>query len=220
MQPSVLPLSGKPVKSGRSGTWKKLAGWTLALLMLSACDVVKLDGSGNPIIPADPNAGPDYADQTPQQIAQGFWGPKILPAARRQALDWPALKQAQEKLAGTDTKSTYSKFSAKVSGVDADGMERKLTLNVNGDTVLLQLGPVIKGNAVRDAAGFIHFEDFKNQVQFAQVARALNKQALSGLPAIDASWVGQPVDVLAAFTLSHNSLDDGVALDIKRGTSQ
>ncbi|WP_413741026.1 DUF2291 family protein [Sodalis sp. RH15] len=220
MQLSVLRILGKQATSGNPGTGKKLATWALALLLLSACDVVKLGSDGKPIIPADPTAGPDYSNQTPQQIAQEFWGPKILPAARSQALDWPALKQAQEKLAGTDTKSVYSKFSAKVGAVDADGMERKLTLNVNGDTVLLQLGPVIKGNAVRDAAGFIHFEDFKNQVQFAQVSRALNKQALGGLPAIDPSWVGQPVDVLAAFTLSHGSIDDGVALDIKRGASQ
>ncbi len=220
MQLSVLRTWGKQVTLDTPGIGRKLTTWALALLLLSACDVVKLDRDGKPIIPADPSAGPDYSDQTPQQIAQEFWGPKVMPAAHGQALDWPAVKQAQGNLNSTDPKNVQSKFSAKVAAVDADGMERKLTLNVNGDTVLVQLGPVIKGNAVRDAAGFIRFEDFKNQVQFAQVSRALNKQALSGLPAIDASWVGQPVDVLAAFTLSHGSIDDGVALEIKRGASQ
>jgi len=199
---------------------RKAVIWAMALLLLSACDVVKLDRDGKPIIPVDPSAGPDYSVQTPQEIAQEFWGPKIMPAAHGQALDWAALKQAQAKLTATDTKSVYSKFSGKVTAVDVDGLERKLTLNLNGETVLLQLGPIIKGNAVRDAAGFIRFEDFKNQVQFAQVARALNKKALSGLPSLDASWVGQPVDVLAAFTLSQQSIDDGVALEIKRGASQ
>jgi hypothetical protein len=37
---------------------------------------------------------------------------------------------------------------------------------------------------------------------------------------LDATWVGQPVNVLAEFTLSHDSIDDGVALEIKRGAAQ
>jgi predicted lipoprotein len=194
--------------------------WLMALLLLTACRVVDLDSSGKPIIPADPSAGPDYSNQTPQQIAQEFWAPKILPVAHAQALDWAALKQTQGQLAAGQTKSVYSQFFAKISAIDADGMQRKLTLNVNGEVVILQLGPIIQGNAVRDAAGFIHFDDFKNQVQFARIARALNVRAISGLPPLDATWVGQPVDVLAAFTLSHDSIDDGVALEITRGTAQ
>lgn len=190
------------------------------LLLLAACDVVGLDSNGKPILPVDPSAGPDYSNQTPAQIAQAFWTPKVLPAARANALDWAALKQAQGQIKGVDGKSVYTRFSGKVSAVDADGLERRLTLSVNGEPVSVQLGPIIKGNAVRDAAGFLRFEDFKNQVQFAQVAKALNKQALSGLPALDAGWVGQPVDVLAAVTLRAGSIDDAVALEIKRGTAQ
>ncbi|WP_410015211.1 DUF2291 family protein [Sodalis sp. C49] len=190
------------------------------LLLLTACDVVGLDSNGKPVIPADPSAGPDYSNQTPAQIAQAFWAPKVLPAAHAQALDWTALKQAQGQVKGVDGKSVYTRFSGKVTAVDADGLERKLTLSVNNEPVTLQLGPIIRGNAVRDAAGFLRFEDFKNQVQFAQVAKALNKQALSGLPAVDGGWVGQQVDVLAAVTLRADSIDDAVALELKRGTAQ
>ena len=199
---------------------RKAATWAMALLLLSACTVVDLDSDGKPIIPADPSAKPDFSNETPQQIAQNYWKPKILPAAHSQALDWAALKQAQGQLSGTQNKSVYSKFTGTVTALDTEGLERKLTLNVNGEKVTLQLGPILRGNAVRDAAGFIRFEDFKNQVQFAQVARALNKLALSSLPPLDAGWVGQPVTVLAAFTLSHDSIDDGVVLEIKRGNGQ
>lgn len=190
------------------------------ILLLTACDVVGLDSNGKPIIPADPSAGPDYSNQTPAQIAQDFWTPKVLPAAHANALDWTALKQAQGQVKGIDGKSVYTKFSGKVTAVDTDGLERRLTLSVNGEPVALQLGPIVKGNAVRDAAGFLRFEDFKNQVQFAQVAKALNKRALSGLPPMDAGWVGQPVAVLAAVTLRPGSIDDAVALEIKRGAAQ
>lgn len=192
----------------------------LAIILLSACHVVDLDSNGKPVIPVDPAAGPDYSNQTPAQIAEGFWSSKILPAAHTQALDWTALKQAQGQLKGTENNSVYSRISGKISALDSDGMERKLTVSVNGEPVILQLGPIIKGNAVRDAAGFIRFEDFKNQVQFAQIAKAFNKQAISGLPALDQGWIGQPVEVLAAFTLRANELADGVPLEIKRGTAQ
>jgi len=192
----------------------------LALFLLSACTVVALDSSGNPIIPTDPSAGPDFANQTPAQIAQGFWASKIMPAAHTKALDWAAVKQVQSRLKDTQTQSVYARISGKITGLDTEGLARKLTVNVNGESVVMQLGPIITGNAVRDAAGFIRFDDFKNQVQFAQVAKALNKQALSGLPALDASWIGQSVDVLAAFTLNPNSLDDGVPMEIKRGAIQ
>jgi len=192
----------------------------LALLLLSACTVVALDSNGNPIIPTDPTAGPNYANQTPAQIAEGLWASKILPAAHTQALDWTAIKPAQSRLKDAQTQSVYVRINGKITGLDTDGLERKLTVSVNDQPVVMQLGPIVKGNAVRDAAGFIHFEDFKNQVQFAQVAKALNKQALSGLPPLDAGWVGQSVQVLAAFTLGPDSLDDGIALDIKRGSAQ
>ncbi len=198
---------------------RKAAIGCLAIL-LAACTVVDLDSDGNPIIPADPSAGPDYSNQTPAQIAQSLWASKILPAAHGQALDWTALKQAQGKLNPTENKSVYVKFTGKISALDTEGLERNLTAIVNGEQVSLQLGPIIKGNAVRDAAGFIRFEDFKNQVQFAQVARALNKQALSGLPALDAGWIGQNAEILAAFTLRPDGLADGVALEIKRGAAQ
>ncbi|MEA9389418.1 DUF2291 family protein [Acerihabitans sp. TG2] len=193
---------------------------SLALLLLCACTVVDLDSSGNPIIPTDPSAEPNFTNQTPAQIAQGLWASKILPAAHTQALDWTALKQAQSGLKEAQTQSVYARISGKITGLDTEGLQRKLTVTVNGESVVMQLGPIIKGNAVRDAAGFIHFDDYKNQVQFAQVAKALNKEALSSLPALDASWVGQSVDVLAAFTLSPNSVDDGVPMEIKRGATQ
>ena len=45
----------------------------------------------------------------------------------------------------------------------------------------LQIGPVIFGTALRDSLPFIHFGDFVNQIQFAQVSRALNDLATKHL---------------------------------------
>ena len=45
-------------------------------------------------------------------------------------------------------------------------------------TVAIQIGPVIRGTALRDASGFIHFSDFTNQSDYAAAANALNDSAL------------------------------------------
>ena len=41
----------------------------------------------------------------------------------------------------------------------------------------LQIGPVLRGTALRDSLDFVKFGDFVNQVAFAEVATALNERA-------------------------------------------
>lgn len=70
--------------------------------------------------------------------------------------------------------------------------------------IYLAIGPVLRGNALRDAVGFIAFNDFTNQVEFAQVSDALKSRADADLISqtdFDV-LVGQTVHVLGAFTLS------------------
>ncbi len=45
--------------------------------------------------------------------------------------------------------------------------------------VTLQIGPVVYGTAVRDSLPFISFGDFVNQIQYAQVSKALNDRAVA-----------------------------------------
>ena len=65
---------------------------------------------------------------------------------------------------------------------------------------LLQVGPVIRGTALRDALSFIRFTDFTNQIEFAAVAGALNDRVLSDvLGHVDlAALAGQRVRILGA----------------------
>ena len=46
-------------------------------------------------------------------------------------------------------------------------------------TVAIQVGPVLRGTALRDALGFVRFTDFVNQFDFAAVANALNERVLT-----------------------------------------
>jgi predicted lipoprotein len=47
--------------------------------------------------------------------------------------------------------------------------------------VWLQVGPVIQGMAVRDAVGFIGFDQFVNQIDYAEAGNALNQQVLDAV---------------------------------------
>jgi len=48
----------------------------------------------------------------------------------------------------------------------------------SSQVVAIQIGPVMRGTALRDASGFIQFSDFTNQSEYAAAANALNESAL------------------------------------------
>jgi len=77
--------------------------------------------------------------------------------------------------------------------------------------VTIQIGPVIKGNSLRDAMPFINFQNFTNQIEFAEVGRAFNARVLTELqPAIDALAAGQSVSFAGTFSM--NSVSDKILL--------
>ncbi|MAU13862.1 MAG: hypothetical protein CL607_28855 [Anaerolineaceae bacterium] len=69
--------------------------------------------------------------------------------------------------------------------------------------IYLAIGPVLRGNALRDAVGFIAFNDFTNQVEFAQVSDALKERADVEVltPFGVDERIGQTIRFLGAFTL-------------------
>lgn len=197
-----------------------LKQWGAALvgcttLLLAACTVVDLDENGKPILPADPNAKASFDNQTPQQIAQQTWQPRVIDAANNHALDATALA-TQLKTPAAKAQSVFVRLTSQVEKLDAsNAREQKLVMNVNGQPLEIQLGPVVRGNAIRDATGF-KFEDFTNQVQFAQLSRAYNREAVKSLPKVDESWSGKTATVLMAVTLNGGKAEDAVALTLKQ----
>ena len=199
-----------------------LSQWGAALtgaaaLLLTACTVVDLDENGKPIIPADPNAKANFDNQTPQQIAQQTWQPRVLTAANQHALDASALA-TQLKTPSSTPQSVFVRLTGKVERVDiSNEREQKVVMQVNGQQLAIQTGPVMRGNAIRDAAGF-RFDEFTNQVQFAQLSRAFNREAVKHLPKIDESWNGKNATVLFATTITGGTPGDAAALDLKQET--
>jgi predicted lipoprotein len=60
---------------------------------------------------------------------------------------------------------------------------------------------------VRDALEFIKFDDFNNQIEFANISREINFYIRDNIvPSVDDSWKpGMVVDFLGAFTLFDGS---------------
>ncbi|AHM75548.1 DUF2291 family protein [Yersinia hibernica] len=195
----------------------KAGGLLVISAVLVACTVVDLDENGKPILPVDPNAVVSDYNQPPDKVAATIWVSKVMPFANSNAASWQQVKQQQSQPAtGKNSQSRFVRFSGKVVAVETEGREGAITIAVDGDEQILQLGPIVKGNAIRDASTFIRFEDFKNQVQYAQLAKALSKRALQDVAKPDASWVGQQVDVLAALTLTPTSLSQAVPLSLNK----
>jgi predicted lipoprotein len=66
----------------------------------------------------------------------------------------------------------------------------------------IQVGPVIKGAAIRDSLSFISFDEFENQIEFAKLANSMNKKACaSALGTTEvSSMVGKEIEFVGFFT--------------------
>jgi len=197
---------------------KRMLAVLTGMALLSACTVVDLDADGKPILPKDPHAKPSYTTQTPQQIAEETWQSRVMTTANSHALSWADMEAKSQTVKPGGRESVFVRAGGTASAFDESSpRERTLTLMINGKPVAVSVGPVLRSNAIRDAAGF-RFEEFTNQVQYAQLTRALNRHAVKQLPPLDASWVNQPVQALLAVTIGQNSVEDVVAVELKRGT--
>lgn len=79
-------------------------------------------------------------------------------------------------------------------------------IDIDGDgtaDAVLQLGPVIKGTTLRDVLPFFDFTSFKDQIEYAQLSRALNAKAYATateeLPRDDLT--GREIEAVGAFSM-------------------
>jgi predicted lipoprotein len=96
-----------------------------------------------------------------------------------------------------------SRAGSMVVSVDAPSGAREVTL---------QIGPVVRGTAIRDNLPFVSFGDVTNQIQFAQVSRAINDRAVAGIrPGLEALEApGTKVEFSGAMNVS--AADDTVLI--------
>ncbi|TYB50553.1 DUF2291 domain-containing protein [Nonomuraea sp. PA05] len=139
---------------------------------------------------------------------------KVVPAVQAAAVDLPVLlkaladdKEAAGQKYGKRQGTGPYTFAVKATGTAGEAKSGLLPVTVEGlpdDTrVSLQIGPAINGTALRDAAGYITFGQFTNQVEYADAATALNDEMraklLDGLDT--AALDGETISFVGAFTL-------------------
>lgn len=79
---------------------------------------------------------------------------------------------------------------------------RKAMLDTDGDgkaDLTLQLGAVIKGTALRDIAPFYDFNDFRDQIEFAKLGRAINDRVSAALTLPEGDLTGRMVQFTGVF---------------------
>ena len=180
---------------------------------LSACKIVataKRQSGG------DEGSGGDF---DPAAMVSAIWSAKVIPYLAAKAGPLPevlALARANPDEAGKRYGYRAQQggepwtYIVKVDGriVAADTASRAATISVDtkGDgkvAALVQIGPAMRGTALRDALNFVSFNDFKNQIDYAQFGKAFNQHVvrveLANLPRD--KLVGRDVSVLGAFTL-------------------
>jgi predicted lipoprotein len=76
-----------------------------------------------------------------------------------------------------------------------------------GENVTIQIGPVVLGTAVRDATGIVSFNQFTNQIDYADVSKEMNARAIhDALGGKDPlTFNGKPIRFVGAFTYDPHS---------------
>jgi predicted lipoprotein len=153
--------------------------------------------------------------------------PRLLDEASRTAVDVAEARRLAAQPAATGAPGRRSLFVKVTGGVTAVerrsrvGLARLRTDERPEGEVGVQIGPVVRGTALRDAATFIRFNDFANQFEFAAVSNALHERALRDVVTrldLDTA-VGQRVTVIGAATLQAGAPADApidlVPIDIR-----
>jgi predicted lipoprotein len=195
---------------------------------LVACTIL-LPGAGCRVVRDEPQGGGAAAPTGGAARGQGFdaaawtagvWDGQVLPHFDHDAVALPqvlaALKEGPDeagKKYGRRADQEGSPWSftvrgkGKVASVNTESRAGTVVVAVDApggaQDVTLQVGPVVKGTAVRDSLPFFSFGDVTNQIEFAQVARALNERAVAGVkPGLTELRPGTAVEFTGALNVS------------------
>ena len=154
----------------------------------------------------------------PAAYVDSIWSAKLLPALSNSAVDARALLNALEQSPGA-ARAKYCRQTAngpcylivkgegRVVTVDQHSRSGFLAVDIapfdGRPDVTIQVGPVLRGVALRDATGIVQFTNFANQIAFADVGNELNTRVLKTVlaPLDTAPWKGRAVEFAGAASL-------------------
>lgn len=182
--------------------------FTALCLGLAGCKFVKT---------ADQQAQAAANAFDPDRMVAGSWDTKVLPYLKQRAGAFETVTaliasdpDAAAKTYGHKEKEGNAPwtYAATVKGtiLTAETKSRAgyVEVDVNGDgkaDLRVAIGPAIRGTALRDSLGFVNFNEFKNQIDWAQYGKSFNTHVnatvLEKLPRD--GLVGKRIEALGAF---------------------
>ena len=168
-----------------------LAGTAICSILglVPACTIVR-HGTGGSAEESSAQKAAANEDFDAKAYVKTNWATKVEPEMAANAVDLKeilaALKKdpeaAQKKYGRRKDETAVFNFLVKGTetiksvntGSAAGVLELDLANPSGGGGVKLQIGPVIKSSAIRDGLEFIHFGDFTNQLDFANISKELN----------------------------------------------
>ncbi len=129
----------------------------------------------------------------PVSYVDNIWESKILPTIRDDSEDINFILEelfankevTEEKYgsrSGTGSYSFMVKGRGNITKLNTKSRVGTLAIDLDKDfntEVFITIGPVIKKDSVRDAVKFIQFNDFVNQLDFAEVSRIIKTRVLN-----------------------------------------
>ncbi|MDE2112457.1 MAG: DUF2291 domain-containing protein [Alphaproteobacteria bacterium] len=156
-----------------------------------------------------------------QRYVAEIWGSKARPYLEKRAVSLPILVQqidenitragrAYGRQATQDGPWTFvAEGEGVVEDIQRQSREGRAIITVDiprspSISFAVQVGPVISGNAVRDALPFVTFDDFPDQIAFADVGHRLTEQALhDSVEQLSRLRIGEQVRFLGAFSIAN-----------------
>ena len=182
----------------------------VVFLVLKPPFVVRpLPGSGASESRSDP------AQSAAAKFVEPIWASKVLPAIQDKAEDIATVlpeiranpEAAGQKHGRREATNPYNyivKGTGKVVEVNTQSQAGTAIVEIPGldEKIALQIGPVVRGTSVRDATGEVSFNQFSNQLDYADVAKEMNARALKAAvgKVSPASLAGKTITFLGVFT--------------------
>jgi len=228
-------MGGKTVMRRSTKLLLTFAAAVVCLAVIGACTVVKIeedDGDGEDQYATWKKTGTGF--QASEYVA-AVWDERILPVYEEQAVDYTTVlsslrddRQSASERYGLARETGEPFFVFKVRGtcrvVEYDDSSRNGVIRVDVEPTdgevdaMLQVGPVIRGTAIRDSMEFIRFTDVGNQLQFAALANELNaRMRKDSVEPLDLpSIVGKRISFLGAFRFQEaDEVEDIVVTPVK-----
>ena len=129
----------------------------------------------------------------PKSYVDNIWQSKIIPTIKNDSEELTFILDelfknkeiAEEKYgyrSGTGSYSFMIKGEGEVASLNDSSRVGSLTIKLNKEyssEILITIGPVIKKDSIRDSVKFIKFNDFVNQLDFADVSRVIKRKVLN-----------------------------------------